>query len=55
MAAPHALNRHVALVGFMGAGKTTLGPILAERLGRGFVSVDAVVEERTGATVAELF
>ncbi|HET9437727.1 MAG TPA: bifunctional shikimate kinase/3-dehydroquinate synthase [Gaiellaceae bacterium] len=55
MAAPHALNRHVALVGFMGAGQTTLGPILAERLGRGFVSVDAVVEERTGATVAELF
>jgi len=39
----------------MGAGKSTLGPQLAERLGRPFVSVDAVVEERTSATVAELF
>ncbi|MBA3400805.1 MAG: bifunctional shikimate kinase/3-dehydroquinate synthase [Actinobacteria bacterium] len=39
----------------MGAGKSTLGPELAERLGRPFVSVDGVVEERTGSTVAELF
>ncbi len=39
----------------MGAGKSTLGPELAERLGRPFVSVDAVVEERTGSAVAELF
>ena len=39
----------------MGAGKSTLGPALAERLGRPFVSVDAAVEERTGLTVAELF
>jgi shikimate kinase/3-dehydroquinate synthase len=53
--ATHALERHLALVGFMGAGKSTLGPLLAERLGRPFVSVDAVVEERVGATVAEIF
>ncbi len=51
----HALDRHLALVGFMGAGKSTLGPSLAERLGRPFVSVDAVVEERAGASVSELF
>ena len=51
----HALDRHVALVGFMGAGKSTLGPRLAERLGRPFVSVDAVVEERAGTLVRELF
>ncbi len=53
--AHHALSRHLALVGFMGAGKSTMGPILAERLGRSFVEVDAVIEERTGSTVAELF
>jgi len=51
----NALDRHLALVGFMGAGKSTLGPELAERLGRPFVSVDLVVEERTGVTIAELF
>src|SRR5687767_10118421 len=51
----NALGRHVALVGFMGAGKSTLGPELAERMGRQFVSVDAVVEEETGSTVVELF
>jgi len=39
----------------MGAGKSTLGPQLADRLGRRFVSVDAVVEEETGMTIAELF
>jgi shikimate kinase / 3-dehydroquinate synthase len=39
----------------MGAGKSTLGPVLAERLGRSFVSVDAVVEERTNMSVADLF
>jgi 3-dehydroquinate synthetase len=39
----------------MGAGKSTLGPLLAERLGRPFVSVDAMVEEECGATVADLF
>ena len=51
----NAIGRHVALVGFMGAGKSTLGPVLAERLGRPFVSVDTAVEERAGLTVAELF
>jgi len=39
----------------MGAGKSTLGPQLADRLGRAFVSVDAAVEERLGMSIAELF
>ncbi|MBM2822995.1 MAG: Shikimate kinase [Thermoleophilia bacterium] len=39
----------------MGAGKSTLGPVLAERLGRSFVSTDEVVEERAGSSIAELF
>ena len=53
--AGNALERHLALVGFMGAGKSTLGPLLADRLGRSFVSVDAVVEQRVGTSVANLF
>jgi len=55
MAARNALDRHLALVGFMGAGKSTLGPQLAARLGRDFVELDAVVEKRAGTTIAELF
>jgi len=55
MAALNALDRHVVLVGFMGAGKSTLGPVIAERLGRAFVELDSVVEERAGTTIAEIF
>ena len=50
-----ALSRHVALVGFMGAGKSTLGREVAERLGREFVDLDAEVENVTGRPIAELF
>src|SRR5262245_7899145 len=39
----------------MGAGKTTLGPQLAERLGRPFVAVDEVVVARSGRTIPEIF
>jgi 3-dehydroquinate synthetase len=37
------LNRHLALVGFMGAGKTGLGKEVAPRIGRSFVDVDAEI------------
>ena len=39
----------------MGAGKSTLGPALAERLGRPFVSVDDLVEERAATSVVDIF
>jgi 3-dehydroquinate synthetase/shikimate kinase len=51
----HALNRHVVLVGFMGAGKSTLGAGVAARLGRRFLDLDVEIERQAGATVAELF
>jgi shikimate kinase/3-dehydroquinate synthase len=50
----NALDRHIALVGFMGAGKSTLGPQLADRLGRPFFDVDQEVEQAHGA-IWELF
>lgn len=45
----------VVLVGPPGAGKTTVGRLVAERLGVGFRDTDADVEARAGTTVAEVF
>jgi len=47
--------RRIVLMGFMGAGKTTVGRLLAESLGWEFLDLDAHIEQRTGATVPELF
>jgi shikimate kinase/3-dehydroquinate synthase len=50
----HALDRHVVLIGFMGAGKTTLGREVARRLGRPFHDVDREIESAHGP-IWELF
>ncbi len=39
---------NIVLTGFMGTGKTTVGRILADGLGFGFVDTDAVIEQRHG-------
>ncbi len=39
----------------MGAGKSTVGRIVAERLGRRLIDSDELIEERTGRTVREIF
>ena len=39
----------------MGAGKTTVGPALAEALGWNFADLDRLIEEREGQTVREIF
>jgi 3-dehydroquinate synthetase/shikimate kinase len=51
----HALDRHLALIGFMGAGKTTLGSAVAERLGRRFLDLDRELEQSAKVPVPELF
>jgi len=47
--------RRIVLTGFMGSGKTTIGPLVAERLGWSFVDVDDVIAAEAGATIPEIF
>jgi shikimate kinase/3-dehydroquinate synthase len=49
------LDRKVALVGFMGAGKSTLGAEASERIGKELVDLDELIAADYGATVSELF
>jgi shikimate kinase len=52
---PAAPLRRIVLTGFMGSGKSTVGPLLAARLGWSFLDVDEAIEAEAGATIAELF
>jgi len=45
----------VVLVGFMGAGKTPVGRIVAERLGQPFVDSDVLIEQRQGREIRDIF
>src|SRR5579859_5063149 len=45
----------VALVGFMGAGKTTVGQELARRLNWRFADLDQLIESREGRTIPQIF
>ena len=54
---PHSTipPRRIVLTGFMGSGKSTVGPLVAGRLAWAFVDVDDVIESEAGTTIAELF
>ena len=43
--------KRLVLTGFMGAGKSTIGRLLAARIGWNFLDVDTHLEARTGATI----
>jgi shikimate kinase len=45
----------IVLTGFMGTGKSAVGRAVAGALGRPFVDMDAVLEERLGTTIARYF
>jgi shikimate kinase len=46
---------NVILVGFMGAGKSTIGRLLARRLNRCFVETDDMIVARTGRSIPDIF
>lgn len=47
--------RRIVLTGFMGSGKSTVGPLLALRLGWTFTDADDVIEAEAGLPIAEIF
>lgn len=49
------IDRHLVLIGMMGAGKTTVGRRLAVRLDMPFVDADAEIEAAAGRSVADIF
>ncbi len=52
---PEERAGNVALIGFMGAGKSAVGPLLAAKLGMDFVDLDGVVSSRASMSVEEIF
>lgn len=48
-------KRNVVLTGFMGTGKSTIGPILAARMGRVYYDMDTAIEHRTGLIIPRIF
>lgn len=50
-----ALPDRVVLVGFMAAGKSTVGRLLADRAGYSFVDLDEAVEEMAGRPIPDIF
>jgi XRE family aerobic/anaerobic benzoate catabolism transcriptional regulator len=52
---PDEDRRRIALIGLRGGGKSTLGQLLADKLGVPFIELDREIERRSGATLSEIF
>ncbi len=49
------MKSNIALIGFMGSGKTAVGRVLAKRLNWRLIEVDSIIEEMTGKSIADIF
>lgn len=49
------MNKIIYITGFMGSGKSTIGPILANTIGWEFYDLDQVIEDETGMKVSAIF
>lgn len=47
--------KNIALVGFMGSGKSTVGRALSQKIGYLFIDLDGQIEEKTGRSIPEIF
>jgi shikimate kinase len=52
---PGTSRRNIVLIGFMGTGKTWTGRALAQKTGLELVDMDAIIEERAGKPISEIF
>ncbi|SHK70481.1 shikimate kinase [Rhodothermus profundi] len=50
-----AFPTRIYLTGFMGCGKSTIGPLLARRLGYTFLDLDALIVQQAGCSIPEIF
>jgi len=48
-------KEHIALIGFMGAGKTFVGKMLAKELKYDFIDVDTLIEQKAGISISDIF
>lgn len=48
-------NKNIYLTGFMGAGKSTVGKLLAKKLSRQFVDTDGLIEKKANQTIKSIF
>ncbi|MEA1993443.1 MAG: shikimate kinase [Euryarchaeota archaeon] len=49
------MRPNIVLIGFMGAGKSTVGRMLAEKLQKRFIEIDGLIERKAGQTIQEIF
>jgi len=49
------MSENIILIGFMAAGKDTVGRVLARQTGRSFLSTDELIELRENRTISEIF
>ena len=49
------MKTSVALIGFMGTGKTAVGKALAKHIGRDFIELDAMIEKNAGRSITDIF
>ncbi len=50
-----SISGNIILVGMMGAGKTTIGKLLATHVGKNFIDVDQEIQQRTGVKIPVIF
>ncbi len=49
------MKTNIALIGFMGSGKTVIGQALSRKLGRKFIELDLLIEQKAGRSIPDIF